>query len=126
MSERVEHEAAVESDYQVVLCRGFWRRVMVKRCMTYSDLGGLKGYAPNGQSLTVHHLGPGNTRFTVLCDGQFHEWLSADRVEKVFGIPVHMKKTGSQAGYPSETVTRAPWRHLVDRYNEGDPDVTQT
>lgn len=90
--------------------------------IVYNDAGTLEGYV-NGQLVKVRHPEPGPSGFQIFWDGQWHSWLYAGLVEDEFGIEVHTKKKGIQKGYPSEAVTRAVWRHLVDRYNAYDPDV---
>ena len=91
--------------------------------LRYNDAGTLKGRAPNGQSLVIRHPGSGPSGFEVLWDGKWYRELRSEWVEEGLGIGVHRKKTGSQAGYPSEAVTRAVWRNFVDRYNCRDSDI---
>ena len=91
--------------------------------LRYNDAGTLKGDVPNGDSVVVRHLKSGPSGFEVLWDGEWHRWLRSEWVEEELGIGVHRKKTGSQAGFPSEAVTRAIWRHFVDRWNYGDSEV---
>ncbi len=88
----------------------------------YKDTGTLEGHV-NGQFLKVRHPKFGASGFQVFWDGQWYLWLRADLIEDELGIEVYAKKNGEQKGYPSEPVTRAVWRHLVNRYNNCDPDV---
>ena len=90
--------------------------------LVFNDPGTLEGHI-NGQLVKVRHLKPGKSGFQVFWDGRWHPWLRAGLVEEELRIEVHAKKSGSQEGYPSEAVTRAVWRHLVDRYNNYDSDV---
>ena len=84
--------------------------------LRYNSPGTLIGQV-RGYELEVHHDG----RATV--NGQHLEPLPQTFVEKILKIPVNLKKTGSQVGYPSEPVPRAPFRHLVDQYNLGDSNI---
>ena len=90
--------------------------------MIYNDPGTLEGQF-NGKLVKARHSKPGKSGFQVFWDGRWYSWLYAGLVEEEFGVKVHTKKKGMQEGYPSEAVTRAVWRHLVDRYNDYDPDV---
>ncbi len=56
----------------------------------------------------------------TVIDGVEHPRLSRDVVENVLGLTVNKKSDGGN----SETHSRAVYRHLVDRYNEGDLTVT--
>jgi len=91
--------------------------------INYNDPGTLEGHV-NGKLVKVRHSKPGPSGFQVFWDGRWYSWLFAGLVEEELGIEVHTKKTGIQKGYPSEAVTRAVWRHLVNHYNDYDPDVT--
>ena len=88
----------------------------------YKDAGILEATL-NGTIVRGRHSEPGRSGYEVFWDGQWYSWLYAGFIEEEFGIEVRTKKTGSQKGYPAESVTRAVWRHLVDRYNACDTDV---
>ena len=88
----------------------------------YKDSGTLEGHV-NGELVKVRHLKTGPSGFEVFWNGQWYSWLYAGLVEDELGIEVHTKKRGTQKGYPSEAVIRSVWRHLVDHYNDYDPDV---
>lgn len=97
---------------------------MMNRRITNISVGMLVGRVPGGQVVKARHLMPDRTGYEVLWDNSvWHSSLKADFVRDVFGIDVKSKKTGDQVGSPAETVTRAVWRHLKNRYNEWDPEV---
>lgn len=91
--------------------------------LTYVAQGFLTGRTPSGKVVTVEHGDPGPTGYRLRIDGRWHEAYPQDEMKDGLGIGVHVKRTGSQAGYPSEPVIRAAWRHFADRYNKGDENV---
>ena len=95
---------------------------MAKR-MYYVEEGALRGYTPTGVYITVRHLQRGKSGFEIEWNGERLKWAQDGRIEEELGVPVYHKQNGSQTGYPSEAGLRAPWRYLVDRYNEYDPDI---
>lgn len=83
--------------------------------MLYSDPGRLSGKIQGYQVAISHN---GKQHFRAIVNGEHYDSLSQKFVEEELGIPVHVKRSGSQVGYPSESVPRAVWRHLADRYND--------
>jgi len=71
----------------------------------------------------VSVINDGNGHFRVIMDDKEYSRLSIGLVEKQLGIPVQKKQSGAQSGYPSETIGRAVWRHLAQRYNLLDKTV---
>ena len=59
-------------------------------------------------------------RFRTTIDGTEYQRLGMRYVEDEFEISVNRKSNGGNA----ETVSRAIYRHLVDRYNDHDSTVT--
>lgn len=94
------------------------------RLRIYNTTSGyLQGRCPKGPLLTVWHTQSGRTGFRLYWDGRWHNSFGQDKLDDLFGISPNAKQTGGQIGYPSEPVIQAVWRHLKDRYNEGDSDV---
>lgn len=89
--------------------------------MFYSDRGRLTGEV---QSYQVSILHDGNRHFRAVVNGKRYDSLSQKFVEEELGILVHVKRSGSEVGYPSESVPRAIWPHLADRYNDFDDTVS--
>jgi hypothetical protein len=98
---------------------------LIDKRMLYKDSGTIEGLV-NGQSLKIRHPKIGPSGFQVYWDGHWYSNLRAGLIDYELGIKVHTKRTGMQKGYPSEAVTRAIWRNLVDRYNNYEPDVKYT
>lgn len=94
-----------------------------RKPLSYTDPGYLRGHAPSGDLIGVWHPNEGRTGFRLEWKGQWYERFSQDEMAGELAIPVRVKKSGSQEGYPAEAVIHAAWRHLVDRYNAGIPDV---
>jgi hypothetical protein len=86
----------------------------------YSEKGRLTGTICTYQISIVHD---GKRHFRAVINGEWYNSLSQRFVEKYLGILVHVKRSGSEVGYPSEPVPRSVWRHLVDRYNDFDDTV---
>lgn len=89
--------------------------------MFYSDPGRLSGKIQSYQVAISHD---GKRHFRAIVNGERYDSLSQKFVEEELGIPVHVKRSGSEVGYPSESVPRAVWRHLADRYNDYDRTVS--
>ncbi len=94
--------------------------VAIPKPINYKTKGRLTGKIRDHQ-VSVINDGAGHFRVTI--DGKEYPRLPQRLVEEELGIPVQ-KKSGAQSGYPSETVGRAVWRHLTDRYNLLDKTVS--
>jgi len=88
--------------------------------LLYNDSGRMTGMIQNYQISILHD---GRRHFKAVVNGKHYDSLSQEFVEKELGIQVHVKHTGSEIGYPSESVPRAVWRYLVDRHNDFDSKV---
>lgn len=91
--------------------------------ITQTTVGFLKGRAPNGESIVVWHRNPDRTGYRVYRNGKWFDRFEQDEMENRLGIPVRIKSSGGQQGYPSEPVTLAAWRYLLDLYRSGDKSV---
>ena len=89
----------------------------------YTSQGYLRGRTPNGREVVVGHRQAGRTGFELHWSGRIFSRYGQEELYQDFGVAPQAKQTGGQAGYPSEPVLRALWRHFVDRYNRGDPSV---
>ena len=98
----------------------FDQRVVIPKPIYYATPGRLSGEV-EGHDISVSNDGEGC--FRAVINGKLHHPLSSRLVEEELKVKVHRKKSGSQAGYPQESVPRAVWRRLMQRYNSGDPTV---
>ena len=87
--------------------------------LTYDRPGRLSGPI-HGRQVSVLQLPHRRFPKGTTIDGVEHRQLSMEYVENELRIAVNRKADGSN----SETVSRAVWRHLTDRYNMGDETVT--
>lgn len=94
--------------------------VVILKPIYYATPGRLSGEV-EGHDISVSNDGEGC--FRALINGKLHHPLSSRLVEEELKVEVHRKKSGSQVGYPQESVPRAVWRHLMQQYNSGDPTV---
>ena len=88
-----------------------------KRHLRYDHPGRLTGPI-RGRQVSVLQLP--RRRFRTDVNGIGYLRLSMDFVEGELGIEVKRKSSGGN----SETLSRAIYRHLVDRYNDGDNTVS--
>jgi len=95
-------------------------QLVIPQRISYTTPGQLSGEV-EGHDISVSNDGEGH--FRGVLNGKPYDSLSITFVEEKLKVPIQKKKSGSQAGYPSEPVPRAVWRHLADRYNDGDPTV---
>jgi len=93
--------------------------IVIPKPVNYNTMGRLTGKI-RGHQVSVINDSEGHFKVTI--DGEEPK-LSKTLVEEDLGIPVQKKKTGGQAGYPSEPLGRAVWRYLVDRHNDLDRSV---
>jgi hypothetical protein len=91
--------------------------------LTYTQPGYLRGGTPTGAAVVLWHEAEGRTGYHLYWNGQWHHRFGQVEMERDLGISVRAKRSGSQEGYPAEAVIHAAWRHLVDQYNAGKPDV---
>jgi len=94
--------------------------VPIPTALSYDSEGQLSGEI-RGHCVSV--ISDGSGHYVTTIDGRKSPRLTPNFVETEFGITVKKKQSGTQKGSPSETVGRAVWRHLVDRYNSFDNTV---
>jgi len=94
--------------------------------LTYTQAGYLRGGTPTGATVVLWHEAEGRTGYHLYWNGQWHQRFGQAEMERDLGISVRAKRSGSQEGYPAEAVIHAAWRHLVDQYNAGEPNVEYT
>ncbi len=87
-----------------------------KRRLVYDSPGTLTSEI-RGRIVSIQQF-PGR-RFKATIGGTDYARLSMHLVEEELGISVNRKSGGGN----SETLSRAIYRHLVDRYNSGDESV---
>ena len=87
-----------------------WSRI------TYDDRARLSGQV---QGHTVSVSQSPTRRFRTVIDGTEYPRLPMAYVEDEFGVKVIRKRNGANG----ETVSRALYRHLANRYNNGDATV---
>lgn len=124
--------------------RGLPAELKIKLVATYRETGELAqcevslsipeaiGYDTEGRLTGVingHHVtvsSEGKRHFRVAIDGKEYLKLPSSMAERELGVEVSRKRSGAQAGYPSEPVGRAVWRHFVNRHNLLDNAVRYT
>ncbi|MCI0775974.1 MAG: hypothetical protein J4N97_09635 [Chloroflexi bacterium] len=95
-------------------------RVSAPREKVVYDAPGVFSGRVNGAEVIVSQDEDRRFPFGTLIDGVAHRRLSMSLVEQRLGIEVLKKNDGTNA----ETVSRAIFRHLADRYNDGDTTIT--
>jgi hypothetical protein len=102
---------SVETDALVVTPKP----IVIPKPIRYNTDGQLTGKIRDYEvAITQYDL-----RFIPVINGKQLSGLTMSFVEGELGISVRRKRSGGG----SETLSRAVWRHLADRYNEGDPAV---
>lgn len=91
--------------------------IVIPKPINYKTMGRLTGGIRDHQ---VSVINDGQGHFRVTIDNKEYPRLPRKLVEDQLGIPVQLK----QAGGSSETIGRAVWRHLTDRYNLLDKTVS--
>jgi len=88
--------------------------IVIPKLINYKTMGRLIGKIGDHQ-VSVMNDSEGHFRVTI--DNKEYPSLPQKFVEEELGIPVQTKQRGKQAGYPSEPVGRAVWRHMAECYN---------
>lgn len=88
-----------------------------RRRLYYDTPGELVGDVKSFQIKVTQYPG---RRFTTWVYGQERRRLDMGFVENILGLSVHRKLNGGN----SETLARAIYRHLADRFNQGDTTVS--
>jgi len=91
--------------------------VIIPKLIGYQTMGTLTGKIRDHQ-VSVRSDSAGHFRVTI--DDKEYPRLPQRLVEEALGIPVQKKRAGGS----SETIGRAVWRHLADRYNLIDKTVS--
>lgn len=91
--------------------------IVIPKVIRYNTMGRLSGKIRDHQ-VSVVNDGEGHFRATI--DGKEYPRLPQRLVEEELGILVQKKRAGGS----SETIGRAVWRHLADRYNRLDRTVS--
>ncbi len=91
--------------------------VAIPKPINYKTMGRLTGKIGDHQ-VSVRNDGAGHFRVTI--DEKEYPRLPQRLVEEELGIPVQKKSARGS----SETIGRAVWRHLTDRYNLLDKTVS--
>lgn len=91
--------------------------IVIPGLIGYTTTGRLSGKIRDHQ---VSVINDGEGHFRVAIDGKEYPRLPRKLVEEDLGIQVQRKRAGGS----SETIGRAVWRHLKDRYNLLDRTVS--